>query len=68
MPALRLGSSTPEFVALALPSVPPNPAKPTPATTAHIRIAIDRGGSRVDVSWPVAAAAECAAWLREWLR
>ncbi|MBN8508800.1 MAG: transposase [Burkholderiales bacterium] len=68
VPALRLRSSTPEFVALALPSVPPNPAKPTPATTAHIRVAIDRGGSRVDVSWPVAAAAECAAWLREWLR
>ena len=69
VPALRLGSSTPEFVALALPSAPPNPAKPTPATTAHIRIAIERGGSgSVSVSWPVAAAAECAAWLREWLR
>lgn len=69
VPALRLGAPKPEFVALSLPSTPPSAAEPTTSPAAHIRIAIDRGGSgRVDVSWPVAAAAECAAWLREWLR
>ena len=67
VPALRPGAPKAEFVALALPA-PPSAAKPASSPAAHIRIAIDRGGSRVNVSWPVAAAAECAAWLREWLR
>ena len=33
-----------------------------------IRLELRRGGSSVSLQWPVAAAAECGAWLREWLR
>ena len=32
-----------------------------------IRIEARRGESVVKVEWPVAAASECAAWLRQWL-
>lgn len=68
VPALRLGTPTPEFVALSLPSASPNAAKPASSAAMHIRIAIERDAGRVNVSWPVTAAAECAVWLREWLR
>ena len=33
-----------------------------------IRIELHRSGTTVNVVWPAAAAAECAAWLRDWLR
>jgi transposase-like protein len=33
-----------------------------------IRIEVQRGAGRVQVHWPLAAAAECAAWLRGWLK
>jgi transposase len=64
------GAKVPEFVALSLPSSAPTPAQPpAPRPEAqHIRIAIDRSGGRVEVSWPLAGAAQCAAWLRELLR
>ena len=68
LPAITPGAPAPGFVALSLPSTPPRPAKSASSPAAHIRIAIERGGGRVDVSWPVTAAAECAAWLRQWLR
>lgn len=62
----------PEFVALSLPSSAPSPAAPPlalPPDAQSIRVAIDRGGrDRVEVSWPLAGAAQCAAWLRELLR
>lgn len=49
-----------EFIALPLP---------TPAAPARdIRIELRRGASAVTVSWPVAAAAECAGWLGQWLK
>jgi transposase len=50
------------FVALQLPS----PA--VPAATPDIRIELCRGATTMNIAWPGAAAAECAAWLREWLR
>ena len=34
---------------------------------AEIRIEVERGGNRIVVSWPLAGAAQCAAWLSEWL-
>ena len=40
----------------------------TPTPPADIRIELRRGAATVSVSWPVSAAGECAAWLREWLR
>ena len=33
-----------------------------------IRLELRRGASTVSLQWPATAAAECGAWLREWLR
>jgi transposase len=53
------------FIALTMaPSV--TPATTTPA--ADIRIDLRRGATAVHVAWPLAAAGDCAAWLRELLR
>lgn len=47
----------PEFLPVAIqPSVP------------EIRIEARRGNTVVKIEWPVAAAAECATWLRGWLK
>lgn len=35
---------------------------------AEIRIDVRRGATTITVSWPMAAAAECAGWMRELLR
>jgi transposase len=48
------------FVPLRLP-----PAAPAPA---DIRIELRRGATAINLSWPCAAASECAAWMRELLR
>jgi transposase-like protein len=48
------------FVPLTLP-----PAMPAPS---DIRIELRRGAATISVSWPCAAAPECAAWMRELLR
>ena len=52
------------FIALPVLAAP----EQTPAPPADIRIELRRGAATVSVSWPVSAAGECAAWLREWLR
>ena len=49
------------FVPLQLPTQPM-------ATTPDIRIELRRGATSIAVTWPAAAAAECAAWMRELLR
>lgn len=54
-----------QFVALPLPAAPP-PAVPAPE--APIQVQLRRGATTVVVSWPSAAAGECAAWLRGLLR
>jgi transposase len=51
-----------EFV--AVPIVPA--AEPIPA--ADIRISIRRGGTTLDIQWPVAEARSCAQWLGEVLK
>ena len=52
----------PEFLPLQLP-------QPAVATQSpYIRVEVRRGASSVTVNWPLQASAECAAWLREWLR
>ena len=43
--------------------LPPAPALPT-----DIRIELRRGPIAISVSWPCAAASQCAAWMRELLR
>ena len=50
---------------IALPMVPPSATSP-PAP--GIRIELRRGAMAVNVAWPLAAAGDCAAWLRELLR
>jgi transposase len=51
----------------ALQFVPIAPLQPS-AAREDIRVELRRGPSTVTVTWPVAAAAECAAWMRELLR
>jgi len=66
----QMASST-GFVAVKLsePAVP-KAAPPSVPTTASrdIHIELRRGASTVSVSWPVEAAAQCGAWISEWLR
>jgi transposase len=49
----------PPFVSVAVPSAP---------ASSEIRIELRRGTTVVSVTWPIAAAPECAAWMRELLR
>ena len=44
------------------------PVKVEPAAPALLHIELVRGGAHVKVSWPLSAAAQSAAWLREVLR
>ena len=50
---------SPAFVPLALPA---------PGVLSEIRVEVKRPGSTVSITWPTSAAADCALWLREWLR
>jgi transposase len=45
-----------EFVPVAITAAP-----------GDIRIEARRGDAVVKIEWPIAAAGECAAWLRQWL-
>ena len=74
MASMAVAESTPQFIALSLPVPPPPPAAPPPRPAAvdvaagEIRLELKRGAIGVNVTWPISAAAECAAWLREVLR
>jgi transposase len=52
--------SVPEFVSVPIPpqTVPARP----------IQIQVHRGHTTVKIEWPAQAAADCAAWLRDWLK
>lgn len=54
------------------PSMPPPTfiplALPAPAVDGEIRIELQRAGTVIKLVWPAAAARDCAAWLRDWLR
>jgi len=56
-----VGASSGAFVEV------PMPRASTP-TSEPIRLELRRGASSVSLQWPASAAAECGAWLREWLR
>ncbi|MBI5279739.1 MAG: transposase [Burkholderiales bacterium] len=47
------------FIPVALPAPQPQP---------DIRMELRRGTTTMSIAWPAAAAAECAAWMRELLR
>jgi transposase len=51
-----------EFIPVPLATTAPAVAE------SDIRIELRRGATAVTIRWPVAAGAECAAWLRELLR
>ncbi|MNR25385.1 Transposase [compost metagenome] len=63
--------SAPQFISLSLPPLPP-PSAPAIVAVAgaaeEIRLEFKRGAIGVSVTWPVSAAADCAAWLHEVLR
>ena len=48
-------------------SLTPGLSAPMPAP-ADIQLELRRGATAVKITWPVAAAADCAAWMRELLR
>ena len=56
-----LALQTPSFVPVPLP-----PAAFAPAP--DIRIELRRGATSVSVTWPLAAAEQCAVWMRELLK
>ena len=61
----RLAAAAPlpmaSFVPVGLPA-------PTCAAPADIRMELRRGATSMTITWPAAAAADCAAWMRELLR
>ena len=59
-----LEPTAPPPAAAFVPVRVPQPASPM----GEIRIDVRRGSTTVTVSWPMAAAAECTAWIRELLR
>lgn len=58
-PVARAGAQ--EFIALPL-------APPAARDSGDIRIEMRRGATTVTIGWPAEAAAECVAWLGQWLR
>ena len=55
-----------EFVPVSVSA--DTPARSTHQSSADIRIELRRGATTMDITWPSAAASECAAWMRELLR
>jgi transposase len=68
----RWSTAAPAQVAcgVAMPAIPTAGFVPVkvPVSAERIRIELRRGATVVTVNWPMAAAAECAAWVRELLR
>ncbi len=57
-------AASPEFIPLAMPAATVAAGgQPHAAPVADIRIEWRRGAAAIAVSWPVAAAPECARWL-----
>ena len=58
----RVNKNSGEFVALALS------AQGAAVSPGDIRIELRRGATAMSIHWPVLSSAECAGWLREWLK
>jgi len=70
-PTKRLPASPPNApMADVSPAFIPLPLAPTSAApeSPGIRIEIRRGNAAIKIDWPVSAASDCAALLRDWLR
>lgn len=63
METVSVATAAPVFIPVELPA--PIPA---PEVVQEIHIELRRGAVTVNVRWPMQAAAQCAAWLREVLR
>lgn len=66
---LQLAAAVPTSLPAKLPA--PSSSSPAPAASAapaDIRVELRRGPLAISVSWPSAAAPQCAAWLTELLR
>ena len=61
----RLAGAAALPVASFVPIAMPAPASSSPA---DIGIELRRGATSMSITWPVAAAGDCAAWMRELLR
>ena len=53
---------------MTVPALVPVQVAPTQDDTPAIRIELQRGATAICIHWPVQAAGDCGAWLREWLR
>ena len=56
-----------QFVPLTLPVSLPT-ASPQHQPSPDIRIDLRRGATSMAISWPIAAADECTAWMCTWMR
>ena len=63
---LRAQSFMPVTLQQGLPVLPT--VERGPSVTPDIRVEVHKGSSTITVNWPLAGAASCSAWLREWLR
>lgn len=61
----RLAGGAPVAVAPFVPVALPAPSCAAPA---DIRMELRRGATSMTITWPAAAASDCAAWMRELLR
>ena len=66
-PSLRRPAQSAEPVTRAAEFLPVA-ITPTEPSWPAIRIEARRGNTVVKIEWPVEAAADCAAWLRGWLK
>src|SRR6218665_2403457 len=53
---------------MGAPSFVPVPPPPAPPPAPDIQIELRRGATSVSVTWPLAAAEQCAVWMRELLK
>jgi transposase len=58
----KTAASAPQFLPVSMAQTA---AAPAPV---DIQIELRRGAAAMKITWPIAAAAECAAWMRELLR
>lgn len=65
VPPCPVSEPAPQFVALSLPAPTPAPSPAAGAPAPAIRVELKRGALGVNVIWPIAAAGDCTAWLRE---
>ncbi len=66
-PTRRVAMSVLDTAPAIAPAFVQLPVAPA-AVSGDIRIEIRRGNTAIKVDWPVPAAGDCAAWLRDWLR